>query len=183
LPGATLEGVHYLRNAADSELIRADMTAGAPAVVIGGGYIGLEVAAVLRGAGMEVTVVEMMDRVMQRVTAPPISAFYERVHREEGVNILCRTGIEAIEGNGRVAAVRLSGGRRLPASLVVIGVGIVPNVELARDAGFETDNGIVVDQFTRTSDPDVVAAGDCTCHPSRLYGRRIRLESVQNATE
>src|SRR5690606_9510821 len=139
LPGATLEGVHYLRDAADSERIRADIQAGGPAVIIGGGYIGLEVAAVLRRAGMEVTVVEMMDRVLQRVTAPPISAFYERVHREEGVAILCKTGIEAIEGNGRVSAVRLAGGKRIPASLVVIGVGIVPNVELAQEAGLATD--------------------------------------------
>ena len=132
---------------------------------------------------MHVTVVEMMERVMQRVTAPEVSAFYTRVHREEGVDIRCNTGVAGFDGQGRVEAVRCSDGTRLPANLVIIGVGIVPNLELARDAGLKVENGIVVDQHARTSDPAIVAAGDCTWHHNPIYDRWLRLESVQNATD
>ncbi|OGT85116.1 MAG: pyridine nucleotide-disulfide oxidoreductase [Gammaproteobacteria bacterium RIFCSPLOWO2_02_FULL_61_13] len=183
LPGVDLAGVHYLRTAEDVEAIRKHVAPGANAVIVGGGYIGLETAAVLRSAGMNVTVVEMMERIMQRVTAPEVSAFYTRVHREEGVDIRCNLGVGAFEGQGRVEAVRCSDGTRLPADLVIIGVGIVPNVELARDAGLKAENGIVVDQHSRTSDPAIVAAGDCTWHHNPIYDRWLRLESVQNATD
>jgi 3-phenylpropionate/trans-cinnamate dioxygenase ferredoxin reductase subunit len=183
LPGVDLAGVHYLRNITDVEAIRADVRAGANAVIVGGGYIGLETAAVLRKRGLGVTVVEMMERVMQRVTAPEVSAFYTRVHTEEGVRILCSTGVVAFTGSGRVHHVVCSDGSELAADLVVIGVGIVPNVELAKGAGLKVENGIVVDEFSRTSDPDIVAAGDCTWHYSRIYDRWMRLESVQNATD
>ncbi len=183
LPGVDLPGVHYLRTAADVDAIRKKVTAGANAVIVGGGYIGLETAAVLRGCGMHVTVVEMMERIMQRVTAPEVSAFYTRVHGEEDVDIRCNLGVAAFEGQGRVEAVRCSDGTRLPADLVIIGVGILPNMELARDAGLKVENGIVVDAFCRTSDPAIVAAGDCTWHHNPLYDRWLRLESVQNASD
>ena len=181
LPGVDLPGVHYLRTKADVDRIRADLCPGGRAVIVGGGYIGLETAAVLRKLGMEVTVVEMMERVMQRVTAPEVSAFYTRIHTEEGVRILCGTGVAGFEGAGKVESVRCGDGRILPANLVIIGVGIVPNIELAREGGLNVDNGIVVDEHACTSDPDIVAAGDCTWHFNTLYQRWIRLESVQNA--
>lgn len=183
LPGVGLPGVHYLRTIADVDRIRADIIPGGSAVIGGGGYIGLETAAVLRKLGMDVTVVEMMERVMQRVTAPEVSAFFTRIHAEEGVGILCGTGVAGFEGGGRVGRVLCSDGQSLPADLVIIGVGIVPNVELAREAGLKVDNGIVVDEQACTPDPDIVAAGDCTFHYSRVYQRWIRLESVQNATD
>ena len=183
LPGVDLPGVHYLRTIADADRIRADIRPGGSAVIVGGGYIGLETAAVLRKLGMDVTVVEMLDRVMQRVTAPEVSAFFTRVHTEEGVKIRCGTGVAGFEGAGRVERVLCSGGKALPANLVIIGVGIVPNVELARESGLKIDNGIVVDEHACASDPDIVAAGDCTYYYSRLYQRWIRLESVQNATD
>jgi 3-phenylpropionate/trans-cinnamate dioxygenase ferredoxin reductase subunit len=183
LPGVDLEGVCYLRNLHDVEQIREHVRAGAGAVIVGGGYIGLEAAAVLNGLGMKVTVLEMLERVMQRVTAPEVSEFYARVHREEGVDIRCGTAVSAFEGKSRVERVRCTDGSCFEADLVVIGVGIVPNVELAGDAGLKTDNGIVVDETTRTSDPDIHAAGDCTLHYNPIYRRMLRLESVQNATD
>jgi 3-phenylpropionate/trans-cinnamate dioxygenase ferredoxin reductase subunit len=183
VPGVSLPGVYYLRTVADVELIRTDVRAGGKAVIVGGGYIGLETAAVLRSAGMEVTVVEALERVLQRVTAPRVSAFFARLHTEEGVKILCSTAVRAFEGGRHVESVVCADGRKLPADLVIIGIGIHPNVDLAKHAGLETDNGIVVDEFARTSDPDIYAAGDCTNHFNRIYNRRVRLESVQNATD
>ncbi len=183
MPGVDLEGIYYLRDAADVDKIRSRTGEGKKAVIIGGGYIGLETAAVLRKLGMEVTVIEMMERVLQRITTPEISAFYQRIHQEEGVNILCGVGLEAFEGEGSVQKVVCNDGSTHDADLVVIGVGIMPNVELAETAGLEVNNGIVVDKFARTSDPDIVAAGDCTFHPNAFYGRDIRLESVQNASD
>jgi 3-phenylpropionate/trans-cinnamate dioxygenase ferredoxin reductase subunit len=182
LPGAQLEGVHYLRGIADIDRIRRHVQPGAHAAIVGGGYIGLETAAVLRRLGMHVTVYEMAPRVLARVTAPEVSAFFERVHREEGVEIRTGVAVAGFEGNKHVERILLGDGTTLPASLVVVGVGVLPNVELAQAAGLEVDNGIVVDACARTSDADIVAAGDCTMHPSPYYGR-IRLESVPNATE
>lgn len=183
LPGVDLAGIHYLRDIADVAAIKQDTGESKNAVIVGGGYIGLETAAVLRKLGMNVTVVEMMERVLQRVTAPEISELYTRVHSEEGVKIICNTGVSAFEGDGHVSTVVCSDGASLAADLVIIGVGIVPNVELAEAAGLEVENGIVVDEYARTSDHDIVSAGDCTNHFNPLYGRRIRLESVQNATD
>jgi 3-phenylpropionate/trans-cinnamate dioxygenase ferredoxin reductase subunit len=183
LPGIDLEGVYYLRDVNDVEKIKAHVEAGKKAVIVGGGYIGLETAAVLRHSGMEVSVLEMMERVLQRVTAPEVSAFYDRIHSEEGVNINCGVGVSAIEGETKVSKVICSDGSEYAADLVVVGVGIMPNVELAEAAGLEVNNGIVVDEFARTSDADIVAAGDCTMHHNALYDRDIRLESVQNATD
>lgn len=183
LPGAALAGVCYLRNVADVQRIRAQVRPGGRAVIIGAGYIGLETAALLRSLGMQVTVLEMMKRVLQRVTAPQVSAFYSRVHAEEGVSIKTGVSVEALLGSDKVEQVLAVDGSRYPADLVVIGVGIVPNVELAKAAGLHVEDGIVVDQFAVTSAPDVVAAGDCTSHPNAHYARRLRLESVPNACE
>ncbi len=183
LPGHDLEGVFYLRDLADVDRIRGFVGAGKSAVVIGGGYIGLETAASMRKLGMEVTVLEALPRVLQRVTAPEVSAFYSRVHAEEGVNIVTDAAVDSIEGSGTVSAVRLADGSSLAADLVVIGVGVIPATGLAEAAGLKTDNGIVVDEFARTTDPDIVAAGDCTSHYNPIYGRQLRLESVQNATD
>ncbi|NKB36667.1 MAG: pyridine nucleotide-disulfide oxidoreductase [Gammaproteobacteria bacterium] len=183
LPGVNLEGIYYLRDITDVEQIKTKVGAGKKAVIVGGGYIGLETAAVLRKLGMEVTVLEMMERVLQRVTAPEVSEFYDRIHKEEGVDILCGVGVTAFAGTESIEKVVCNDGSEHEADLVVVGVGIVPNVELATQAGLEVNNGIVVDQFARTSDADIVAAGDCTFHHNTLYDKEIRLESVQNATD
>ena len=183
LPGADLDGVFYLRDLKDVERITPYINPGANAVIVGGGYIGLETAAVLNKKGMNVTVLEMMERVLQRVTAPVVSEFYTRIHEEEGVSIRCGVGVSGFKGNGRVAEVLCSDGSGFAADLVIIGVGILPNTALAEAAGLEVDNGIVVNDRAQTSDPDIFAAGDCTNHHNPIYDRRIRLESVQNATD
>lgn len=184
LPGEELEGVCYLRTIDDVERIRRHVTPGARALIVGGGYIGLETAAMLRQLGLEVIVLEMSERVLCRVTAPEVSAFYARVHQEEGVRILCGARLKALHGTGRVREALCESGERFPADLVVVGVGIEPNTELARQGGLTVeDGGIAVDGACRTSDPDIVAAGDCTWHFNRLYGRHLRLESVQNAMD
>jgi len=183
IPGADLSGVHYLRTIADVEGIQENFKEGAKLVVVGGGYIGLEVAAVAVKRGIDVTVLEVADRVLQRVTSPEMSAFFENVHGEEGVHVRCSTGVTAFEGNGKLEAVVTSTGERLPADFAVVGIGILPNVELAEEAGLEVDNGIVVDEHGQTSDADIFAAGDCANFPCAVVGRRIRLESVQNALD
>jgi 3-phenylpropionate/trans-cinnamate dioxygenase ferredoxin reductase subunit len=183
IPGADLPGVHYLRSITDVEGIQKNFREGAKLVVVGGGYIGLEVAAVAVKRGIDVTVLEMADRVLQRVTSPEMSAFFEKVHGEEGVKIRVGTGVTAFEGDGKLEAVVTSTGEKLPADFAVVGIGILPNVELAAEAGLEVDNGIVVDETGRTSDPDIYAAGDCTSFHCGPVGRRIRLESVQNALD
>jgi len=183
LPGGELDGVFYLRDLADVDRIKAYVGPGKSAVIIGGGYIGLETAASLRALSMEVTVLEALPRVLQRVTAPEVSEFYSRVHREEGVTIVTDAAVQALEGDRDVRGVLLADGTRIDADIVIIGVGVIPATELAEDAGLEVDNGIVVDEFARTSDPDIVAAGDNTNHFNPIYGRRLRLESVQNATD
>lgn len=182
IPGADLPGVHVVRGIGDVDAIRDQFTAGKRLVIVGGGYIGLEVAAVATKAGLKVTVIESMPRVLQRVTAPEMSAFYERVHREAGVDVRTGVQIAGLEQQGDAIHVKLVGGD-VEGDLVIVGIGLIANTELASDAGLEVDNGIVVDEFTRTSDPDIHAAGDCTFHPSEFLGRRVRLESVQNAME
>ena len=182
--GAGLAAVHYLRGIDDVDRIRAGLKTAKRVVIVGAGYIGLEVAAVVRTAGHDVVVVEMTDRVMSRVVAPELSAFYEDAHQNAGVELLFGTGVEGFAArDGRLSGVRLSNGRTLPADLVIVGIGILPNVELAAAAGLAVDDGIVVDRHCRTADAAVYAVGDCTSHPSRLYGRRLRLESVHNALE
>ena len=183
IDGENLERVHYLRKIADVDAIRDDMQPGRRLVIIGAGYIGLEVAAVAQQAGLDVTVVEMADRVMSRVVSPETSDFYQIEHTNQGVKLRLSTGVTALTGKKRVKTVITSEEEEIPADLVVIGVGIVPNTELASAAGLEVDNGIVVDDHCRSSDPDIYAVGDCTLHPNDIYGRKIRLESVHNAVE
>ncbi len=183
VPGVDLTGVHYLRTIEDVEGIQAHFKEGARLVIVGGGYIGLEVAAVAVKRGLDVTVLEVADRVLQRVTSPDMSAFFEGVHSAEGVAIRCNTGVTGFEGEGRLAHVVIGGGEKLAADFAVVGIGILPNVELAQDAGLAVDNGIVVDEHARTSDPHVFAVGDCANLPNNHVGRRIRLESVQNALD
>ncbi len=185
-PGADLGGVHYLRSLADVERIRAELQGRRHLVVIGGGYIGLEVAATLRGLGLEITVLEMAERPMNRVTCAEVSAFYQGEHTRRGVRIVCNSKVRALSGDpasGRVRAVLTEDGAEHPADLVIVGVGVAAADELAVAAGLECSNGILVDEHGRTSDPAIYAAGDCTLHPSLHYRRRIRLESVDNAYE
>ncbi|GIX30559.1 MAG: putative ferredoxin reductase [Porticoccaceae bacterium] len=183
VPGVDKKGIFYLRTLADVQQIKAYAGKARHAVIVGGGYIGLETAASLRKLGMEVVVLEALPRVLARVTAPEVSAFYTRVHAEEGVRIVTDAQVAEFLGDGEVREVALADGRTFPADLVIIGIGIIPNTEMAAEAGLEVDNGIVVDEFARTSDPDILAAGDCTCHFNPIYGRRVRLESVQNAVD
>ena len=186
VPGAELAGVHTLRTIEDVERIRADLGSGQRLVIIGGGYIGLEVAATARELGMDVTVLEMADRVMNRVTCKEVSAFYETEHARHGVRIITNSKVQALAGEpktGRVKAVITADGAEHPADIVIVGVGVTAADELALAANIECANGIVVDEYCRTSDPAIYAAGDCTNHPSKHYGRRMRLESVDNAFE
>jgi 3-phenylpropionate/trans-cinnamate dioxygenase ferredoxin reductase subunit len=181
--GATLRGVHYLRTVADVDAIRAALAPGKRIVIVGGGYIGLEVAAVVKTAGADVTVLEMEDRILKRVTTPTMSAFYTAMHEARGVKIVTSTTVARFEGKEALEAVVTADGARFPADLSIVGIGIAPNVELAQAAGLECANGIVVDDHCRTTDPRIFAAGDCTQHPNPLLGRRLRLESVPNAME
>ena len=183
LPGSDLKGVSYIRTISDMHHIKPMVKAGRQAVIVGGGYIGLEAAAALRQLGMEVTVFEQLDRVLARVTAPVLSEFYTRVHREEGVNIETGMSVCGFDGDHKVEAVLTSDGKRFPAELVIVGIGVRPNVALAEEAGLETDNGICVDEYAATADPDIVAAGDCVSFPYAPLGRRLRLESVPSALE
>ena len=185
-PGSELAGVYCLRTIADADRIRAECTPGARLLIIGGGYIGLEVAATARELGVEVSVLEMADRVMNRVTCPEVSAFYEAEHARHGVLIRCNEQVRALHGDartGRVRSVLTEGGGEYPADAVVIGVGVAPADELARAAGLECENGVVTDAHCRTSDEAIWAAGDCASHFNRQYGRHLRLESVDNAFE
>jgi len=183
VPGVELAGVHYLRTLDDVLAIQEDFRADARLVVVGAGYIGLEVAAVAVQKGLKVTVLEREARPLSRVTGPETAAFYSEVHREQGVDIRCNTTVASFQGEDRVSAVASTDGQVFPADLVVVGVGIVPATELAEQAGLDVDNGIRVDEFTRTADHRVLAAGDCTSHDSGLYGYWMRLESVQNALD
>jgi 3-phenylpropionate/trans-cinnamate dioxygenase ferredoxin reductase subunit len=183
VPGADLPEVHYLRNIDDVRGIRGAFAPGRRLVIIGAGYIGLEVAAVAVTAGLHVDVVEVADRVMARSVAPPISRFYLDAHQQAGVRFHLETGVKAIRRAASGIEVDCSSGPALPADLIVAGIGIVPTIQLAEDAGLDCSNGIVVDEFCRSSDPHIYAAGDCTNHPNSLLGRRLRLESVHNAQE
>ena len=184
VPGHDLSGVLDLRSIADADRIKAALTSGSRLVVIGGGYIGLEVAASARDIGATVTVVERETRVLARVASPPLSDFFHQAHAARGVRILCDAGVAAIEGDaGHVARVRLNDGTALPCDAVLIGIGAGPDEGLARAAGLACDNGVIVDLASRTGDPHVHAIGDCTNRPLPLYGRSFRLESVPNALE
>jgi 3-phenylpropionate/trans-cinnamate dioxygenase ferredoxin reductase subunit len=193
VPGADLDGVCYLRHLRNADELRERLAAAAHVVVIGGGFIGLEAAAAATGAGKDVTVVDVADRLLGRAVAPVVSEFYSDAHQRRGTRVVLRAGVAAIEAagaaasatagdGGRVGGVRLADGRLLPADLVLVGIGLEPRTELAGQLGLEVDNGIVVDSCARTSNPAVVAAGDCTTLPHPLTGEgRLRIESVQNA--
>lgn len=183
IPGADLPGCYYLRGIDDVDMLRPLMKEGARVVIIGAGYIGLEVAAVAVKRGLRVSVIEAMPRVLARAASPQISEFYETEHRRAGVDLRCYVRTESIAKTGDALAVSTSSGI-VPADFVLIGVGILPNVELATAAGLEVDNGIVVNQFAQTEDPDIYAVGDCANLPnSYAVGGRVRLESVQNAID
>jgi 3-phenylpropionate/trans-cinnamate dioxygenase ferredoxin reductase subunit len=183
VPGASLPGVHVLRTMADVNAIRAAIKPGVRVVIVGAGYIGLECAATFRKLGLEVTVIEMMDRVMCRVVAPEMSRFYHGEHEAHGVRVLTRKRVSAFQGIDKVTGVECTDGTQIPADLVIVGIGLVPNVDVAAAAGIACADGIVVDENCRTSDPNVYAVGDCSLHPSPRYGRMVRLESVDNAFE
>lgn len=182
IAGADLPGVLELRGLDDTKAIRTAIDDSRRIVVIGGGYIGLEVAAAARALGHEVTVLELLPRLLSRVTSPPVSDFYLALHRGHGVDIRLETPAEAILGDDAVAGVRLASGETIDADMVVVGVGVSPADDLAAAAGIDCDDGILVDPDGRTSDPNVFAAGDCTRH--RLAGGdTLRLESVHNALD
>ena len=184
VPGEELIGVLPLRSLDDVQAIRAHLDAAANVVVVGGGFIGLECAASLRALGKTVTVLEARERLMPRVIPAELSTFFLRLHAEHGVSIECSATVREIVGReGRAAGVVLGDGATVPADLVIVGIGVVPNTELAEAAGLDCDNGVVVDARCRTSDPAIVAAGDVAAHPNRFLGGRVRVESVQNATD
>jgi len=182
-PGSELPGVHYLRGISDVPGIREGLKPGARTVIIGGGYIGLEAAATARKLGCAVTVLEMADRVMNRVVASNVSEYFAHEHRSQGIKLICNTRVVRLEGGARVERVVCADGSSHEADILVVGVGAVANMQLAADAGLECENGIVVDEYCRTTDPAIYAAGDCTYHPSLRFDMRVRLESVDNAFE
>ncbi|NNF15206.1 MAG: FAD-dependent oxidoreductase [Gammaproteobacteria bacterium] len=182
IPGATLDGIFYLRTIDDVDRIRAALPTVRNLCVIGGGYIGLEVAAQCRAMDINVTVLEMEERLLHRVTTPELSQFYHQLHTSNGVRIELGTSATGFSGEQSVSSV-MAGDRSFAADLVIVGIGILPNVELAQNAGLECNNGIVVNAHCQTSDHAIYAAGDCTNHPNPILQRRMRLESVPNAME
>jgi 3-phenylpropionate/trans-cinnamate dioxygenase ferredoxin reductase subunit len=194
VPGAERDGVLYLRTLDESRMVKQRLQDANTIVVVGGGFIGLEIAASARSLGKAVTVLEAQPRLMPRVVAPLVSAFYDALHTARGVTVVCEACVTGIAGNerGHVVSVTLANGASYPADLVIVGIGVVPNSELARDAGLETANGVVVDEYLQTSDPAIYAIGDCAAHPNQFAGdpgaagsagNRVRLESVQNAAD
>ena len=181
--GAALNNVFYIRTAADVAELKALVEPGKRAVIIGAGYIGLEAAAVLKGMDLEVVVIEMAQRILQRVTSERMSEFMMQLHRSHGVEIRTATQVTEIYGDGVVEWITLDDGTEIAADFVIVGVGVVPNTALAEHAELAVDEGVLVDEYTRTSDANIYAAGDCTRHPSTIYKRLIRLESVQNAND
>jgi len=180
--GGDLGGVYSMRDLADADAMADEFQDGRRALIIGGGYIGLEAAAVAAKKGVKVTLVEMADRILQRVAAPQTSDFFRAAHLAQGVDIREGIGLDhLIDHNGRVGAAKLSDGSEIEIDFAIVGVGIIPASELAEAAGITLDNGIMVDEFGRTSAPNVYAAGDCASLPFK--GERIRLESVQNAID
>ncbi len=180
--GGELDGVYVLRSLSDADRLGMEMKPGRRVLVIGGGYIGLEAAAVAAGLGLKVHVAEMASRILQRVAAPQTSDYFRALHQSHGVNIMENKSLERLAGeNGRVVAAQFADGTRLEVDFVLVGIGVTPNDALAKAAGLEIANGISVDHSARTSDPHIYAAGDCASFEFR--GQRIRLESVQNAID
>jgi 3-phenylpropionate/trans-cinnamate dioxygenase ferredoxin reductase component len=184
IPNARLPNVRYLRILDDSEDLRARIAASKRVVVIGAGFIGLEFAATARIKGLEVDVLELASRVMARAVTAEVSDYFQKRHAEAGVRIHLGVMATAIEADGdRITGVSLSDGRHIPADLVVVGVGVLPNVELASEAGLPTASGIIVNEHLLTADPNISAIGDCALFESPRFGGSLRLESVQNATD
>lgn len=179
--GGALEGVYTVRTLADVDAMRSEFQPGRKVIIVGGGYIGLEAAAVAAKLGLEVTVLEMAPRILQRVAAPETSDYVRALHQAHGVKLLESTGLDRLVGDDRVEGALLKDGRQIPADFVIVGVGITPNTHLADEAGLEIDNGIATDALGRTSDPAIWSAGDCASFPWK--GGRIRLESVGNAID
>ena len=180
--GGDLEGVLTVRDKRDADRLMEEMKPGRRLLVIGGGYIGLEAAAVARKLGLDVTLIEMADRILQRVAAKETADIMRGIHQANGVSIREKTGLVRLVGmDGRVAAAELSDGAMLDVDFVIVGIGVTPNDRLARESGLDVGNGIVVDHYTRTSDRDIHAVGDCALLPWR--GQPVRLESVQNAVD
>jgi 3-phenylpropionate/trans-cinnamate dioxygenase ferredoxin reductase subunit len=184
IPGGDLPGVQGVRTRADADAMMAASETAGQIVVIGGGYIGLEAAAVLTKAGKKVVLLEALDRVLARVAGTDLSRFYEKEHRDRGVDLRLGVCVDAIEGTDQVTGVRLSDGEVIPADLVIVGIGIVPAVEPLIAAGADCANGVRVDPLCKTSLPDIYAIGDCAAHVNHFAeGAEIRLESVQNAND
>ena len=181
--GSDLKNINYLRSINDSNNLKDQFQKGKSLVIIGAGYIGLEVAAAAVKKGMRVTVVEMENRVMSRTVDPIISDYFDTLHRNKGVEIILGSALEKFEGKAFVEKVVCTDGTTLDADSVVVGVGILPNQELAESAGLRCNNGILVNEFGRTEDPSIFACGDCTNHPNFYVNKNIRLESVHNALE
>ena len=181
LPGSELDRVFYLRTIEDSDRIRTAMKDAERIAIVGGGYIGLEVASVAVETGLAATVIETMPRLLARVVTSELAAFYANLHRRHGVDLRLGTSVTGFHGSGVVKSVALADGSEIAADLVVVGIGIEPETELAQVAGIACDDGIAVDRACRTSCRDVFAAGDCASHPCSFHGRRVRLESVANA--
>ena len=181
--GCSLKNIGYLRDIDDVENLKKGFTKNAKLVIVGAGYIGLEVAAVASQLELDVTVIEMTDRVMNRTVDPLISSYYQELHEKYGVNILLNSALQRFEGNNSVEYVICEDGKKLKADLVVIGAGIIPNTEIGESAGIKCDNGILVNEYCETSIPNIFACGDCTNHPNALLSKRLRLESVHNALE
>lgn len=180
--GGDLDGVLTVRDKRDADRLMEDMKPGRRLLVIGGGYIGLEAAAVARQLGLDVTLIEMADRILQRVASSQTAAIMRDIHEAHGVSIREKTGLVRLIGtDGHVSAAELSDGSTLDVDFVIVGIGVLPNDRLARDSGLDIGNGILVDEFTRTSDPDIHAMGDCALLP--LNGEKVRIESVQNAVD
>ena len=183
VPGSDKKGIYYLRDLDDANALKQRLKKNKKMVIVGAGYIGLEVASVAASLGVEVTVIEMANRVMNRTVDPIISSYYQKLHESNGVKIHLDNGLKAFEGGDSVNAVLCSDGLMLEADLVVIGAGVLPNQEIAIEAGLECNNGIMVNEFGETSTAHVYACGDCTNHPNKGLNTRLRLESVHNAME
>lgn len=182
VPGSEAENLHYIRTLTDIDRLREDFQPGKRLLVVGGGYIGLETAAVAIEQGLHVTLLESAGRLLERVAAPQLSAFYQQLHEQHGVRVLTGSQLLGFKGGRRIQLAQTSAGL-LEVDLVVAGIGLSANIELARDAGLEVSDAIHTDAHARTSDPHILAIGDCASFPSDFYQRRLRLESVQNAQE
>ena len=182
-PGSELKSIFYLRNLDDAEAIKKDLETSDNLVIIGAGYIGLEAAAIAAKKNKTVTVIEMADRVMNRTVDPQISEYYLNLHQSYGVKFHFNTSLETINKSSDSLEVVCSDGTEVKADSVLIGAGVIPNIELAEDSGIYCNNGIIVDEFGQTNFKNVYACGDCTNHPNKILNKNLRLESVHNAME